>query len=89
METVNRYIEEVEREFCLRQDKNRYIATIKKDVKDMIIYYSDNLYHDEDLYEAVLAVLVSAFNRKEIDLHFFSVCVRKLTKSYLYGKEGR
>lgn len=89
MERVNRYIEEVEREFCLRQDKNRCIAMIKKDANDMIVYYLEDLYNNEDLYEAILAVLVSAFNRKEIDLPFFSSCIKKLTKLYIYGKEGR
>ena len=89
MERVNSYIDGVEREFYLRQDKKKCIAMIKKDANDMIIYYSDDLYNNEDLYEAIIAVLVSAFNRKEIDLHFFSICVRKLTKFYLYGKEGR
>lgn len=89
MERANRYIEEVEREFCLRQEKNKYISMMKKDFNDMIGYYLDDLYNNEDLYKAILAVLVSAFNRKELDLSFFSACVKKLTKLYLYGKEGR
>lgn len=89
METINKYIEEVEREFYLRQNKNRYINMIKKDANDMIMNYSEDLYNNEDLYEAILTVLVSAFNRKEIDLPFFSSCIRKLTKFYIYGKEGR
>ena len=89
MERVNRYIEEVEREFCLHQEKNRCIAMIKKDANDMIIYYSEDLYNNKDLYKAILAVLVSVFNRKEIDLPFFSSCIKKLTKLYIYGKEGR
>ena len=89
MERINRYFEEVEREFCLQQEKNKYISMMKKDFNDMIVYYSDDLYNNEDLYKAILAVLVSAFNRKEMDLPFFSTCVKKLTKLYLYGKEGR
>lgn len=89
MEAVNKYIKEVEREFYLRQIRNRCINMTKEDANDMIINYSGDLYNNEDLYEAILTVLVSAFNRKEIDLPFFSSCIRKLTEFYIYGKEGR